>query len=240
MPQNSIRSACWSISASPARSCDACSRRSTTAISTTVPALAGQNTTTEVVAFHIWGLLAAGMSRRRAGRRRPRGDGAEGAAAREPGRVGGVRSGGELMRIGWFVPAPFTAISGGYVYDRAIVAGLRDAGHDVDVHELAGRHPLPDDGGARGRRGRVARAAAGRAAGDRWTCPARLRPARRAVRRARRGRPDPPSDGARDRAMPRPQRDRAARASSAACCRGSRASSSPAARRRSSLRPNSA
>ncbi|MBN9507572.1 MAG: glycosyltransferase family 4 protein [Alphaproteobacteria bacterium] len=48
------------------------------------------------------------------------------------------------MRIGWFVPAPFTTVSGGYNYDRAIVAGLRDAGHDVVVHELAGRHPLPD------------------------------------------------------------------------------------------------
>ncbi len=42
------------------------------------------------------------------------------------------------------VPAPFDAISGGYLYDRRIVAGLRALGQDVTVHEMAGRHPLPD------------------------------------------------------------------------------------------------
>lgn len=49
------------------------------------------------------------------------------------------------MRAALLVPAPFDTISGGYGYDRAIVAGLREAGHRVDVVELAGRHPLPDD-----------------------------------------------------------------------------------------------
>jgi glycosyltransferase involved in cell wall biosynthesis len=48
------------------------------------------------------------------------------------------------MRLDWLVPAPFSTVSGGYVYDRAIVAGLCHAGHDVVVHELEGRHPLPD------------------------------------------------------------------------------------------------
>jgi glycosyltransferase involved in cell wall biosynthesis len=48
------------------------------------------------------------------------------------------------MRLDWFVPAPFATVSGGYIYDRTIVAGLRGAGHDVIVHELAGQHPLPD------------------------------------------------------------------------------------------------
>jgi glycosyltransferase involved in cell wall biosynthesis len=43
------------------------------------------------------------------------------------------------------VPAPFDAVSGGYIYDRRIVAGLREAGHSVRVIELAGRHPLADD-----------------------------------------------------------------------------------------------
>jgi glycosyltransferase involved in cell wall biosynthesis len=49
------------------------------------------------------------------------------------------------MRVALLVPGPIDAISGGYGYDRRIVAELRAAGHAVDVHELAGQHPLPDD-----------------------------------------------------------------------------------------------
>jgi glycosyltransferase involved in cell wall biosynthesis len=48
------------------------------------------------------------------------------------------------MRLALLVPAPFDAVSGGYGYDRRIVAGLRALGHEVGVVELAGRHPLPD------------------------------------------------------------------------------------------------
>ena len=64
------------------------------------------------------------------------------------------------MRIGFFAPAPFSAISGGYTYDRRMVAGLREAGHEVDVIELAGAHPLTDDAA------RDAAAAAWRALAD--------------------------------------------------------------------------
>lgn len=49
------------------------------------------------------------------------------------------------MRIALLVPGPFDTISGGYGYDRRIVAGLRALGHGVEVVELRGRHPLPDD-----------------------------------------------------------------------------------------------
>lgn len=49
------------------------------------------------------------------------------------------------MRIAFLVPGPITAISGGYGYDRRLVAGLRALGHDVTVQELTGQHPLPDD-----------------------------------------------------------------------------------------------
>ena len=49
------------------------------------------------------------------------------------------------MRIEFLVPAPFDLVTGGYGYDRRITAGLREAGHDVTVHELTGRHPRPDD-----------------------------------------------------------------------------------------------
>lgn len=49
------------------------------------------------------------------------------------------------MRVALLVPGPFDTVSGGYFYDRAIVDGLRAIGHSVDVLELDGRHPLPDD-----------------------------------------------------------------------------------------------
>lgn len=48
------------------------------------------------------------------------------------------------MRLSLIVPAPFDAVSGGYAYDRRIVAGLREAGHTVEVVELLGSHPLAD------------------------------------------------------------------------------------------------
>ena len=48
------------------------------------------------------------------------------------------------MHATLIVPAPFDAVSGGYAYDRRIIAGLREAGHTIDVVELAGAHPLAD------------------------------------------------------------------------------------------------
>ncbi len=49
------------------------------------------------------------------------------------------------MRIALLVPGPFDTVSGGYLYDRRMVEGLRALGHAVRVVELAGRFPLPDD-----------------------------------------------------------------------------------------------
>ena len=49
-----------------------------------------------------------------------------------------------MSRIGFLVPGRLATISGGYGYDRAIIAGLRGLGHTVDTAELAGTHPLPD------------------------------------------------------------------------------------------------
>lgn len=49
------------------------------------------------------------------------------------------------MRIALFVPAPFDTVSGGYLYDRRLVEGLRALGHEVRVVELDGRFPLPDE-----------------------------------------------------------------------------------------------
>ncbi len=49
------------------------------------------------------------------------------------------------MRAALIVPAPLATISGGYGYDRRIIAGLREAGHAIEAVELAGAHPLPDE-----------------------------------------------------------------------------------------------
>jgi len=49
------------------------------------------------------------------------------------------------MRVSLIVPAPFDLVSGGYGYDRRIVAELRAAGHQVDVVELTGDFPVADD-----------------------------------------------------------------------------------------------
>jgi glycosyltransferase involved in cell wall biosynthesis len=50
-----------------------------------------------------------------------------------------------MTQLCLLVPAPFSAVSGGYAYDRRIVAGLREAGRTVKVIELAGTHPLADE-----------------------------------------------------------------------------------------------
>lgn len=48
------------------------------------------------------------------------------------------------MRVAFIAPLPFTTLSGGYAYDRRMIAGLRAAGHAVDAVELTGGHPLTD------------------------------------------------------------------------------------------------
>lgn len=44
--------------------------------------------------------------------------------------------------IHWIVPGPIDQVTGGYLYDRRIVEGLRALGHAVAVHELPGSFPL--------------------------------------------------------------------------------------------------
>jgi glycosyltransferase involved in cell wall biosynthesis len=54
------------------------------------------------------------------------------------------------------VPGPFDAISGGYIFDRRLVEGLRALGEDVQVVELPGRHPAPDEAAEAGARAALA------------------------------------------------------------------------------------
>jgi glycosyltransferase involved in cell wall biosynthesis len=48
------------------------------------------------------------------------------------------------MHVSLIVPAPLSTISGAYHYDRRMADGLRGLGHDVQVIELIGRFPDPD------------------------------------------------------------------------------------------------
>jgi len=45
----------------------------------------------------------------------------------------------------WIVPGSLHQRTGGYIYDRRIVEGLRARGFEVDVQELPGRFPDPDE-----------------------------------------------------------------------------------------------
>lgn len=47
------------------------------------------------------------------------------------------------MQIAFVVPAPLDTPVGGFFYARRMVAGLREAGHALDVVEIAGAHPQP-------------------------------------------------------------------------------------------------
>lgn len=48
------------------------------------------------------------------------------------------------MALAFLVPGPLDQLTGGYLYDRRIVEGLRAAGRPVNVIELAGRYPAAD------------------------------------------------------------------------------------------------
>lgn len=56
------------------------------------------------------------------------------------------------MTVHLLVPGPFDAISGGTIYDRHIVEGLRALGETVTVVELPGSHPNPDEAATEGAR----------------------------------------------------------------------------------------
>jgi glycosyltransferase involved in cell wall biosynthesis len=49
------------------------------------------------------------------------------------------------MQVHFVVPGPLDQRTGGNLYDKRIVEGVRAGGTAVTLHELAGRFPLPDD-----------------------------------------------------------------------------------------------
>ncbi|MGH7152781.1 MAG: glycosyltransferase, partial [Acetobacteraceae bacterium] len=60
------------------------------------------------------------------------------------------------MHLALIVPGPFDTISGGYAYDRHMIAGLRACGHAVNVIELPGAHPVTDEVARSAARGALA------------------------------------------------------------------------------------
>jgi len=48
------------------------------------------------------------------------------------------------MHLAFIVPGALDQRTGGYLFDRRIVEGLRGMGHGVSVHELPGRFPMAD------------------------------------------------------------------------------------------------
>jgi len=50
-----------------------------------------------------------------------------------------------LSPLGFVVPGPLDQVTGGYLFDRRLVDGLRARGRAVHVHELDGRFPEADD-----------------------------------------------------------------------------------------------
>jgi len=49
------------------------------------------------------------------------------------------------MRIAFFAPAPLDLLTGGYVYNRRMIAEWQAEGHEVTITGLTGAHPLADD-----------------------------------------------------------------------------------------------
>jgi glycosyltransferase involved in cell wall biosynthesis len=54
-------------------------------------------------------------------------------------------TGGDARSLSLIVPGPLDQLTGGYLYARRLVDGLRAQGHTVAVYELAGRFPDADD-----------------------------------------------------------------------------------------------
>jgi glycosyltransferase involved in cell wall biosynthesis len=50
-----------------------------------------------------------------------------------------VRAPGRRLSLAWVVPGRLDQLTGGYLYDARVIAGLRDAGHDVRTVELPSR-----------------------------------------------------------------------------------------------------
>ena len=47
------------------------------------------------------------------------------------------------MQFHFLIPGDINTLTGGYIYDKRIIDGLRHKGHNVQVHSLANDFPFP-------------------------------------------------------------------------------------------------
>ena len=110
-----------------------------------LPEFKGSNTTTEFLTKHIYDRLAEGRPRRRTRPRRPRTQGDPRHPVGVARRARLVRGGFVVKRFVFAVPGDLATPTGGYAYDRRMIAELRELGWQIDVVDLGEGFPWPSD-----------------------------------------------------------------------------------------------
>ena len=103
------------------------------------------NTTTEFLTRHVFDEPCGGGEERPARPRRPRDRRHPGDGRGIPDRARLVR-GSAVVALGFAVPGSIDQPTGGYTYDRRVIAGLRGLGCEVDIIDLGEGFPYPDAG----------------------------------------------------------------------------------------------
>ena len=109
-----------------------------------IPDFKGVNTTTEFLTRHIFNRLAEAA---RAGQARPRRQRTESDPRHHFGIACGarvLRGGFVVRRVVFAVPGDLDTPTGGYAYDKRIIAELRTLGWEVAVLDLGNSFPRPD------------------------------------------------------------------------------------------------
>ena len=150
-PNGSMTTASSSTSAAPMTCSRRRWRRSTTATSTRCREFKGRNTTTEFLTRYVFDQLAMRRARRQTRPRSPRTEVDPRHASRIAVRARLVRGRIVVKRVVFAVPGDLSTPTGGYVYDRRIVARTRRPAGRSMCSISARSFPRPCDGGARGR-----------------------------------------------------------------------------------------
>ena len=109
-----------------------------------LPEFKGSNTTTEFLTKHIFDRLAQGRARRRTRPRRPRTQGDPRHAVGIACRARLVRGGFVVKRFVFAVPGDLATPTGGYAYDRRMIAELGNLGWQIDLLDLGEGFPWPE------------------------------------------------------------------------------------------------
>ena len=110
-----------------------------------VPEFKGSNTTTEFLSKHIFDGLANAGPRRRTRPSRPGAQGPAHHALRVARRPRAIRGALVVKHVVFAVPGSLDTPTGGYAYDRRIIAELRQLGWDVECLDIGEGFPSPDE-----------------------------------------------------------------------------------------------